>query len=162
MNARPSTTARMLCTEQLERSASAAADKFSSLLVDELNEEVKQVGACRARKWLIRDALQTLPCYAFTCFRLDETQQALFICDAPALATSGLAVICACHLLQIYDTQKVLERESQLLKQELAAATQQLTTWSSKTQVCELACIGFASDTVTLYSCIGNNRADVA
>lgn len=35
---------------------------------------------------------------------------------------------------QVYETQQLLERESRLLKGELAAFTQQLTTWSATTQ----------------------------
>jgi uncharacterized membrane-anchored protein YhcB (DUF1043 family) len=35
---------------------------------------------------------------------------------------------------QVYDTQRQLERESQLLKAELAAFKQQLSSWSSTTQ----------------------------
>jgi hypothetical protein len=38
-------------------------------------------------------------------------------------------------LLQVHDTQKLLERESQLLQQELATLTSELTGWSGKTQV---------------------------
>uniref|UniRef100_A0A383WD39 Biogenesis of lysosome-related organelles complex 1 subunit 1 n=1 Tax=Tetradesmus obliquus TaxID=3088 RepID=A0A383WD39_TETOB len=62
--------------DQLEASASTAAGNFSSLIVDDLNEEVRQ----------------------------------------------------------IYDTQRQLERESQLLKAELAALKQQLGSWSNTTQ----------------------------
>lgn len=40
----------------------------------------------------------------------------------------------AISLVQIYDTQRQLERESQLLKAELAALKQQLGSWSNTTQ----------------------------
>jgi hypothetical protein len=36
--------------------------------------------------------------------------------------------------VQVYDTQRQLERESQLLKAELAALQQQLSSWSNTTQ----------------------------
>jgi len=36
---------------------------------------------------------------------------------------------------QVHDTQKLLERESQLLQQELSTLTSELTGWSVKTQV---------------------------
>lgn len=39
-------------------------------------------------------------------------------------------------LPQVHDTQKLLERESQLLQQELTTLTSELTGWSGKTQVC--------------------------
>eukprot|EP00775_Hariotina_reticulata_P005467 gene5467-5702_t len=61
---------------ELQENAVAAAGSFSTLIVDELNEEVKQV----------------------------------------------------------YETQKLLERESQLLKRELLTFTKQLSSWSTKTQ----------------------------
>eukprot|EP00882_Tetradesmus_deserticola_P008808 GHRQ01009292.1.p1 GENE.GHRQ01009292.1~~GHRQ01009292.1.p1 ORF type:complete len:202 (+),score=74.16 GHRQ01009292.1:598-1203(+) len=62
--------------DHLEASASTAAGSFSSLIVDDLNEEIRQV----------------------------------------------------------YDTQRQLERESQLLRAELAAFKHQLSGWSSTTQ----------------------------
>jgi hypothetical protein len=35
----------------------------------------------------------------------------------------------------VHDTQKLLERESQLLQQELSTLTAELSGWASKTQV---------------------------
>jgi hypothetical protein len=38
----------------------------------------------------------------------------------------------------VYDTQRVLERESQALQAELATLTRELGSWGRKTQVCWL------------------------
>jgi hypothetical protein len=48
-------------------------------------------------------------------------------------------------LPQVHDTQKLLERESQLLQQELTTLTSELSGWSGKTQVCCSHTIGVVS-----------------
>jgi hypothetical protein len=53
----------------------------------------------------------------------------------------GLLAVCAHEIQQVHDTQKLLERESQLLQQELSTLTAELSGWASKTQVrCALLC----------------------
>lgn len=55
-----------------------------------------------------------------------------------------LLILCAC-LIQVHDTQRLLERESQLLQQELSTLTTELTGWASKTQVCRTNQLGSAT-----------------
>lgn len=50
--------------------------------------------------------------------------------------TLAQSVVWCAHVhQQVHDTQKLLERESQLLQQELSTLTAELTGWASKTQV---------------------------